>query len=382
MTNKFTEKGKTLVLEAGMMVLLLFVTIPGLLQMSKVNSFLTVAMILAALLFLIMAFQLIRLLSATGSKAIYDNTYLETEEQMEDKSGAHEALYEENTLKEKMGVISNQIKDLDMNIEDIAASTEELAANMEETSAIAIEIAGTSLEIAGTIQDFADKAQQGNDTSEHVKISAEQTMQIVFEAQNRAHNIFENTKVSLGKSIEDSKIVDQIAILSKSIIQIVAKTNLLAINASIEAARAGEAGKGFSVVADEIRKLAEQSKGNISEIQVITEKVKDAVGNLASNSSLLLQFVSEDVNKDYDDMRQISEKYTEDASQIHNLFTDFRLSSEDLLISIGGLLTNLDNITQATSDGADGTNDIAARVCDIKEVSNNIVIQLKKFADS
>lgn len=78
-------------------------------------------------------------------------------------------------------------------------------------------------------------------------------------------------------------------------------------------------------------------------------------------------------------MRQISEKYTEDASQIHNLFTDFRLSSEDLLISIGGLLTNLDNITQATSDGADGTNDIAARVCDIKEVSNNIVIQLKSL---
>lgn len=364
-----------------MIALLLFVTIPGLLQMAKVNTFLTVAMILACLLFLITAFQLIRLLSGVESKGNHDNTYLETEEQMEAQAGVRKALSEESTLIEKMGVISKQVESLDMSIEDIAASTEELAANMQETSAIASEIAGTSLEIAGTIQDFADKAQQGNTSSEQVKISAEQTMRNVFEAQNKAHNIFENTKASLGKSIEDSKIVDQITILSKSIIQIVAKTNLLALNASIEAARAGEAGKGFAVVAEEIRKLAEQSKGNISEIQVITEKVKEAVENLASNSAMLLQFVSEDVNKDYDDMHQIAEKYLEDASQIHSLFTDFRMSSEDLLISISGLLTNLDNITQATSDGADGINDIAGRVTDIRETSNNIVNQLKKFVN-
>ena len=373
-----SKKEKELVLKVTLMVLLLLITLPGLIGMSKVNMFITMGMVLAFVLLLVTAFLLNQLLCNTGSELIHDDTYSEDELQTESLTEVHEAL-NDNSLKENIGFLSKQLNSLDMNIEDIAASTEELAASMEETSAIAVEIAGTSLEIAGTIQDFADKAQQGNDTSEHVKESANQTMISVSDAQNKAFEIFEKTKTSLERAIEDSKIVDQISTLSESIIKIVAQTNLLALNASIEAARAGEAGKGFSVVADEIRKLAEQSKGNVSEIQVIAEKVKTAVGNLSINSGLLLQFVSEDVNKDYDYMRQVTEKYTEDASLTHNLFTDFSMSSQELLTSISGLLTNLDHITQATSDGADGTTDIAGRLNAMKETSLNVVNQLKEF---
>jgi methyl-accepting chemotaxis protein len=287
---------------------------------------------------------------------------------------------EENQIEGKIIVVSEFIKELNQHIDEIASTTEELSATMQEASAISTDIAGASLEIAGTIQDFADKAQDGNSATEDIKLSAEEIMNNVTRARKKATDIFEVNREKLKKAIEDSKVVDQISILSKSITQIISQTNLLALNASIEAARAGEAGRGFSVVADEIRNLAQKSKSNISEIQQITEQVKDAVKNLMESSSQLLEFMSVDVNNDYIYMQQFAEKYSMDASMTNNLFTDFSASSQSLLGAISELLTKLDNIVQASSQGAEGISDIAIQYNEISLSSKNVTNQIDELS--
>lgn len=78
------------------------------------------------------------------------------------------------------------------------------------------------------------------------------------------------------QAIQTSANMQQIGMITEFISGIAKQTNLLALNASIEAARAGEQGKGFSVVAEEIRKLAEQSKEGVEQINSTIEMIKSS----------------------------------------------------------------------------------------------------------
>lgn len=167
--------------------------------------------------------------------------------------------------------------------------------------------------------------------------------------------------------------MEEISILSESIMAITTQTNLLALNAAIEAARAGEAGKGFSVVAEEIRNLAEQSKNAVSKIQDVTIQVTDAVNQLKESSVELLEFVAKDVAEDYNRFIGVSELYNKDATYVDELVGDFSATSEELLASIESVLGSINEIAKAASEGAYGTTDIAERTMNIMTKSNEVV---------
>ena len=271
---------------------------------------------------------------------------------------------------------------MNTSIEDVSARTEELAANMEETAACSQEMTATAQEIERAVESIAKNSQNGATEVININKRADDTKKTVDIAQRKASDIFKGTKGELEKAIENSKIVEQINVLSESIMQITEQTNLLALNAAIEAARAGEAGKGFSVVAEEIRKLAEQSKDTVIEIQNITTRVTGSVTDLSSSSNKLLQFMSTDVNNDYKMMLDVADKYSDDANFVENLVTEFSSTSEELLASIQDVIKTIDEVAQAANDGAGGTTDIAQRIADVTSKSNDVLELTKKSQDS
>ncbi|SFD29507.1 methyl-accepting chemotaxis protein [Clostridium uliginosum] len=289
---------------------------------------------------------------------------------------------ESNTIKDVIASVSENVEVLNINIEEVSATTEELSAGMEETAASTQEINATADEIEKSVQSIAKKAQEGAVQAQEINKRAMDTKNNVAQAKDKTLQMFSKTKDKLEIAMENSKVVSQINVLSESIMQISSQTNLLALNAAIEAARAGEAGKGFAVVADEIRTLAEESKNTVIKIQSITKKVTGSVNELSSSSNELLNFVSEDVQNDYDTLLNVANEYSDDAEFVSNLVLEFSSTSEELLASLQDVINNIEQVSHSSNEGAEGTTNIAQKVSDITERSNAIIEEVKKSAKS
>ena len=258
--------------------------------------------------------------------------------------------------------IDTSIRALDDQIENVSATTEELAAGMEETAASSEEINAMSHEIESAAKSIAERSQDGANEADEIRERAVKIKKDTDENDRRTRSIHEEINESLTKALEDIKVVDQINVLAKSIMDITGQTNLLALNASIEAARAGEAGKGFAVVADEIRVLAEQSKAAVAHIQEVTVNVTAAVENLANDAERLLEFVGNDVVESLGGFAEMANSYNSDAANVDSLVTDFSASSEQLLASINGVMDAISDVSKTATEGATGTTDIAEKV--------------------
>lgn len=279
----------------------------------------------------------------------------------------------ENEIRDK---ILNSLDILGSEIKNAIEITDNFAKIMGNTTETSENIAASTLDIAGSVQFITEKTSQGVITAEEIEKRAEELKNRVIESKQKAQMIFDGTKAELEKAIENAKVVEQISILSESIVHITSQTNLLALNASIEAARAGEAGRGFTVVAEEIRKLAEQSKGVVTKIQDFTVQVNDSVNHLADSSNKLLEFMSTDVNNDYISMLEIADKYNQDASFVRSMVSDFDSTSNDLLKSVDNVLHDIDNISQSASDCADNTLVIKEKLEGIYNQFNNVLTSM------
>lgn len=275
---------------------------------------------------------------------------------------------------EAINISYNNISILSNDLERASTTIEELSAGIEETAASTEEINATSVEIGTAVETITEKAQDGAMSANEISKKARELKANATSSQENAHNIRLDIDSAMKEAIEKSKEVERINQLANAILEISSQTNLLALNAAIEAARAGEAGKGFSVVAEEIRKLAENSKSTVNEIQSTISIVFDAVNSLATNAQRTLDFIDTQVVEGYGKLVKTGEDYNRDSVLIEGLVTDLSATSQQLLASIKSVSDAMNEIARANSEGAAGTSDIAEAITNIttraKEVKN------------
>lgn len=210
----------------------------------------------------------------------------------------------QQSFKQMAGNLKDIISHVSNSANQVAASAEELMASADET------MKGTEL-ISISIQDVSDAATQQTEMSEESSTFAQEVLHDAKEIAKQADHAMElsvstNDKVQKGSVFVEDTVsqmnliqttvertdhsltlltgrTKEIVNILKLVQDISEQTNLLALNAAIEAARAGEAGKGFAVVADEVKKLSEQTKHSVSDISRIAAEIeKDTVNTVTS----------------------------------------------------------------------------------------------------
>ena len=147
-------------------------------------------------------------------------------------------------------------------------------------------------------------------TQKTIKIS-EETKEAAQKGEKSARDSFEEIK-------KMEKIISEIVIITGSISKISEQTNLLALNAAIEAARAGEAGRGFSIVAEEVRKLADMTKTSANDIGKMLNTAKDTMKQnlyLAEHSGEQLKEIINKVEKTNEEIEIIADENLETTNE-------------------------------------------------------------------
>lgn len=200
-----------------------------------------------------------------------------------------------NTLIES---IANLVRKVSALTENVSASGQQLTASAQENATTIQQIANSTAEIAESSEQTIRSMEQSSNKMSHLE---ETTLQLNDDAQDlrqTSATMREAAKEGQNKIQQSAKSMmeieeviantnqtvtglgessEEITSIIGTITSIAEQTNLLALNAAIEAARAGEHGKGFAVVADEVRKLAEQSQRAASEVATIVHTIQDEI---------------------------------------------------------------------------------------------------------
>ncbi|MFC7002178.1 methyl-accepting chemotaxis protein [Pseudobowmanella zhangzhouensis] len=186
--------------------------------------------------------------------------------------------------------MNDKLRDI---IADIVQSSENVSSGSIQLSSTGQQIAEGATEQAASLEEVASSMEQMSSNISHSADNARQTEQIAQQAAKDA----EESGVAVSQSVEAMQnISERIGIIE----EIARQTNLLALNAAIEAARAGEHGKGFTVVAAEVRKLAERSQraaGEIVELSrdslSVSERAYQMLNSLVPNIKRTAELVNE-----------------------------------------------------------------------------------------
>jgi len=268
--------------------------------------------------------------------------------------------------------VSSSATQIQAAAEQIAAGSQRQADEITNTSSAVEEMAASMNQVSKNAEASAEAARRALNMAENGDRAVRYTSETMKRIESGVQQSAEKMRILGARSSEISEILDLID-------EIAAQTNLLALNAAIEAAHAGQAGLGFSVVADEIRKLAERSaratrdvgnliktvQGEISEAMTAMEgsfnEVKTGT-QVADEASETLRDISTAVRTSSELMEEISAASEEQARITTNL---------------AEAMQTISAITLETSAGAHETAQTLQAMVDLSEQLNGAISQFK-----
>lgn len=303
--------------------------------------------------------------------------------------------------------INKMRKQLGKMIKQVADLSKQVAVTSKELSASGDQVGETAEQVGGAIQDVAAGAEkqsvQLSETAENIKSlikQIEETGEISVNMSKKANEVMDHIttgNVMVANSVDQitevktdttevATTISSLGDASNKIGEIVelingiaAQTNLLALNAAIEAARAGEAGRGFSVVADEIRELAEESTRATEKIDGLIKEIQNGVAAAVNKMDEGIETVDDSV-KAIEETGKIFARIKEAAGELMQLIEKVAGNSKDMADKSGQVENALNDVTAISQEAASNAEEVAASSEEQSAATEEIITSASQLA--